>query len=161
MKIGLIYLLNMHSCLIVNSSSSVHVIINYYKIGVQNQNITRVASKTTLDNVINLFYFPNVWHYRHTFTIRSTPERRKKSHATSFSSFTQKYITLWRWNRLWVAFHVDIKLQITRKQEPNLHLCCDFISHFIKPRYEFITYDNTHFHKCIFEPAQYPVFCFS
>ncbi len=52
MKIGLIYLLNMHSCLIVNSSSSVHVIINYYKIGVQNQNITRVASKTTLDNVI-------------------------------------------------------------------------------------------------------------
>ncbi len=47
MKIGIIYLLNMHSCLIVNNSSSVHIIINYYKIGVQNQNITRVASKTT------------------------------------------------------------------------------------------------------------------
>lgn len=121
----------------------VHIIINYNKIGVQiqNQNITRVATKTTSHLTSSIsFTFQMSVIIDTLLTIRSTPERWKKSHATSFSSFTQKYITLRRWNRLWVAFHVDIKLQITWKQEPKLHLCCDYLSRFIKPRYEFITY---------------------
>ncbi len=147
MKIGVIYLLNMHSCLIVNNSSSVHVIINYYKIGVQNQNMTRVASKTTcyLTSSISFQMSDIIDTLSPSDQLLSDGRSPMQHHFLVPLRNTSHY-----GDEIGCEWHFMLILS-----------CCDFISRFIKPRYEFITYDNTHFHKCIFEPAQYPVFCFS